>query len=225
MSGKWKVIGVSEIGKYHIYENMPNQDSIFYKKFNNSIIGAIADGVGSKIHSDKGSSILTKEAVLFANRFYNNKVYFENRLKKKVIKKLYPINLNDALSTFMLVIIKKNKIYIAKVGDGIVVVLGKNSYILEEENKLFVNFTSTFARERLKWYVFDEKDIDFIFLATDGISDDITKKVEFTKKFRNHFIKLPKHKQLKQLKNMLQNWVVKGSNDDKSVLYFYKEDR
>ena len=90
---------------------------------------------------------------------------------------------------------------------------------------MFVNFTSTFARERLKWYVFDEKDIDFIFLATDGISDDITKKVEFTKKFRNHFIKLPKHKQFKQLKNMLQNWVVKGSNDDKSVLYFYKENR
>jgi serine/threonine protein phosphatase PrpC len=225
MNGNWKVFGYSLIGRYHKNNNFPNQDSFYYKISNNFISAAIADGLGSKKYSHIGSSLLTKNVIKLSRNFYGNKVLFEKRLTEKLNRKLniLQLNKNNALSTLMFVIIKNNKIYIAKIGDGSIIILGEKNLIIEED-KNFVNITIPFGYEKLKWYVFNEKDINFIFLATDGISDDIYDKIGFAKEFRKYFKKLSKYKLFKESKEMLENWNVKGSVDDKTFVCLMKEE-
>jgi len=224
MNGKWKVFGYSSIGKYHIENNMPNQDSFYYKIRNNLISVAVADGLGSRKYSHLGSSLLTKNVVKLSRLFYGNKILFEKKLKNIFIKEIKRLNVNtnDALSTLMFAIIKNGKIYIAKIGDGDIIILGKDNFVIEE-NKTFGNITNPFGYEKLSWYVFDEKDIDFIFLATDGLSDDLKDKINFAKAFKKFFEKLPKYKLFRESEKMLKNWNVKGSVDDKTFACLIKE--
>jgi len=224
MNGKWKVFGYSLIGKYHIENNMPNQDSFFYKVHNNLISAAVADGLGSRRYSHLGSFLLTKNVVKLSRLFYGNKILFEKKLKDifiEGIKKLN-VNMNDALSTLMFAIIKNGKIYIAKIGDGDIIILGKDNFVIEE-NKNFGNITNPYGYKNLNWYEFNEKEVDFIFLATDGISDDLLDKLGFAKAFKEYFEKLPKYKLLKESEKMLKNWNVKGSVDDKTFVCLIKE--
>jgi len=211
MSGK--IVGGSEIGLYHLQSNTPNQDSFNYEIYNNIVVGAVADGMGSRKFSQIGSKALTKLVVKLAKNF-NNKKRFEKKLLTQYKQKIKPYKVDDCLSTLMFVIIKNNKVYIAKVGDGAVVVIGKKDKIIEEKDKLFGNFTTAFSIDKLNWYQFRKNEIDTLFLATDGISDDIEKKIEFVRDFKNYFCKNKK----RDITTLLKNWPVKGSIDDKTLL-------
>jgi len=214
MRGRYKILAISEVGRLHIHQNIPNQDAFNYKVYDKLIVGAVSDGMGSKKFSQIGSRILTSIVVKEAKTFYKNKVLFEKRLLKLYKQKIKPLKIEDTLSTLLFVIIKNNKTYIAKVGDGMVVGVGKENIIIDDD-KGFSNLTTTFSVDRLKWWEFDFE-FDTIFLATDGISDDIKDKLNFVKNFSEYFFKYPNRKQ--QLKHMLLNWPVKGSNDDKTLL-------
>jgi len=224
MNGKgWRIFGASMIGSYHIKNNLPNQDSFYIS--NKLLSVAVADGLGSKRFSHYGSKYLAKFAVRLSRLFYKNQKAFEEKLSDLWITKLkkQQINYEDASSTLMLVFIKNKKIYIAKIGDGAIIILGKKNIVVEEGNKIFSNATTPFGYDRLKWSIFDEKDIDFIFISTDGISDDIEDKIGFAKYFKKYFLKLPKYRYSSEGKEILKNWRVKGSSDDKTFVAMIKD--
>jgi len=214
MSGRYKVLAISKIGKLHTKQNISNQDAVNYKVYNKLVVGAVSDGMGSRKFSQIGSKVLTSIVVKEAKRFYGNKISFEKKILKLYKQKIRPLKIDDTLSTLLFVIIKNNKTYIAKVGDGMIVGIGKENIVIDDD-KNFSNLTTAFSIDRLKWWEFDFE-FDTIFLATDGISDDIEDKLKFVKSFSKYFFKYPKRKQ--ELKYMLLNWPVKGSNDDKTLL-------
>jgi len=213
MNGKYKIIALSQIGKFHIKNNLSNQDAFKYKIYKDLVVGVVSDGMGSKKYSQIGSKTLTNIVIKEATRFYNKKI-FEKRILTLYKQKIKPISFNDTLSTLLFVIIKDKKTYIAKIGDGMIVGIGKKNIIIEED-KNFANITTAFGIDKLKWWEFDFE-FDTLFLATDGISDDIEDKKNFVIDFSKYFFKYPKRK--KELKNLLLNWPVKGSNDDKTLL-------
>ncbi len=64
-SSKWLVIGASVIGKSHIADDVPCQDSHLYKSLENGWgIAVVADGAGSAANSDKGSAFVVEAAVM-----------------------------------------------------------------------------------------------------------------------------------------------------------------
>jgi len=224
MNGKiWRVFGASVIGSYHIQNNLPNQDSFYIS--NKLLSMAVSDGLGSKKFSHFGSKYLVEYAVKTSRLFYKNQKAFEKKLYHLWITKLKKekIDYKDASSTLMLVFIKNKKIYIAKIGDGAIIILGKKNKIIDEKNKQFSNTTTPFGYDRLKWNIFDEKDIDFIFISTDGISDDIKDKIGFAKYFKKYFLRLPKYRYNLEAIKLLKNWKVKGSSDDKTFVAIMKD--
>ena len=220
MNGNYKIIAQTQIGPYHIKNNIPNQDSFAFKIYKSLdlVVGAVSDGMGSRKYSHIGSKELTKLVVKQARLFYSKK-RFEKKLLKQWLLNIRPYKQNETLSTLMCVIIKNNKIYIAKVGDGTIVILGKKDKILDDD-KYFANLTTAFSLEKLQWWEFEKNEVDTIFLATDGISDDIDNKFKFVKDFTNYFFKYNRNK---ELKNILKNWPVKGHSDDKTLMCIKNE--
>jgi len=225
MNGKWRGWGVSEIGPFHIKNNIPNQDSFIIKKFSWGLVGAVCDGLGSKKYSDIGSKKLC-EAVVNSVKIFD----FEKDLSlfdEIVISlwkmKLYPINLNEALSTLLLVIVKDNKIYIANSGDGGIVTLDKE--FIFNENGEFSNITSPFSYSKLKWRVFNEDEISAIMLCSDGVYDDLKKDkiIKFAKDYVAYYKNMNPLKRNREIKNLLQNWPVKGHSDDKTILVLFRD--
>ncbi len=219
----WLIFGATQIGSYHVKNNIPNQDSFYISKQLLSI--GVADGLGSKKYSHYGSKYLVKYAVQLSRFFYGNKRSFENKLNILWINRLRKLNIDfkDASTTLMLIIIKNRKIYIAKIGDGSIIILGKENKIIDENDKVFSNSTVPFGYAELKWIVLNEKDVDLIFISTDGISDDIKDKIGFAQYFKKYFSKLPKYKHEIEAKKLLKNWKVKGSSDDKTFVAMIKE--
>jgi serine/threonine protein phosphatase PrpC len=88
-----KIFGCSVRGPGHVEENIPNQDSLSIEKnIDNCFAIAISDGLGSSIHSDKGSRIATEETCK------NLKKHLEstNTVDEKTVNEFFRDSFNKA---------------------------------------------------------------------------------------------------------------------------------
>lgn len=227
----WCGWGVTQIGPSHIKNEIPNQDSFKIKKFNWGIVGVVCDGLGSKKHSHVGSKALTNAIVKASQIFDFKKSQVE--LFEPLVKSLWNINIyphpeNECLTTLLFVIIKHYKVYVGRVGDGALGILGNKNKLIEEKKDTFTNYTTPFGREeRIYWHIFGEKNIDSIVLCSDGISEDIRKdkNLDFYKEYINTYKNMNSTKRTKEIKKWLKNWPVKGHSDDKTILALVKMDK
>ncbi|MEL0649923.1 protein phosphatase 2C domain-containing protein [Algibacter sp. TI.3.09] len=229
MSGKeWSGWGVSGIGPLHVKESIPNQDSYIVKKYSWGIVGVVCDGLGSKKQSHIGSSALvkavTKTAVLFD--FNSDIKLFEPLLKSLWNINIYPYNQEETATTLLFAIIKDEKIYTGRVGDGVIALLGKNNIIVEEDKDMFTNYTTPFGRDlKIEWCIYKEKDVDSIVMCSDGISEDIKKEnlLPFFNNYLEAYKNTPSRKRNYEVKQWLKNWPVKGHTDDKTIVSLFKK--
>jgi serine/threonine protein phosphatase PrpC len=228
MSGNsWSGWGVSEIGPLHVKENIPNQDSYIVRKYSWGIVGVVCDGLGSKKYSHIGSKALVKAVTKTAHLFNFEKdlILFEPLLKSLWDIYIFPYSHNDTATTLLFTIIKDNKVYTGRVGDGAIVLLGDKDVVVDEDKDMFTNFTTPFGRDlKIEWEVYNEEDIDSIVLCSDGISEDI--KNDSLLPFFNNYVetyknKLP-NKRNYEIKQWLKQWPVKGHTDDKTIVTLFK---
>ncbi len=224
----WSGWGVSEIGPLHIKENIPNQDSFVVKKYSWGIVGVVCDGLGSKKYSHIGSKTLvnaiTKAAQLFD--FEKDINLFEPLVKSLWDINIFPYTHNETSTTLLFSIVKNNKVYIGRVGDGAIVVFGKESVLLEEDKNMFTNYTTPFGRDqKIQWYLFDDSEIDSIVLCSDGISEDLKKDklFDFFQNYIESYKNIQPIKRVYEIKQWLKNWPVKGHSDDKTIVALVKE--
>lgn len=229
MSGNnWNGWGVSEIGPLHIKENIPNQDSCVVKKFSWGIVGVVCDGLGSKKYSHIGSKSLVEAIIKTAQLFDFKK---DIGLFEPLLKSLWDINISpysqdETATTLQFCIVKNKKIYIGRVGDGAIVILGKETLHLEEDKQVFTNYTIPFGRnEKIKWHIFDDSEIDSIVLCSDGISEDLKKDklLEFFQNYIENYKGMQTNKRVYEIKKWLKNWPVKGHSDDKTIVALVKD--
>lgn len=228
MSGKqWKGWGVSQIGPLHIKENMPNQDSYIVKQYSWGIVGVVCDGLGSKKYSHIGSQELVSAVVQTAKIFDFKK---DINLFEPLLKSLWDINIspysqNDTSTTLLFTIVKHKKVYIGRVGDGAIGIFGKNSLLVEEDKDMFTNYTAPFGREeKISWTIFDEDDVKYVVMCSDGISEDIhnDKILDFFQNYITNYRNILSTKRNYEIKNWLKNWPVKGHSDDKTIVALVK---
>jgi serine/threonine protein phosphatase PrpC len=223
----WSGWGVSEIGPLHIKENIPNQDSFIVKKYSWGIVGVICDGLGSKKYSHIGSnalvSAIAKAAQLFD--FEKDINLFEPLVTSLWDINIYPYTPNETSTTLLFSIVKNKKVYIGRVGDGAIVVLGKESILLEEDKNMFTNYTTPFGRDqKIQWYIFAENVIDSIVMCSDGISEDLKKdkSLDFFQNYIDDYKNMQSNKRVYEIKQWLKNWPVKGHSDDKTIVALTK---
>ena len=224
----WSGWGVSEIGPLHIKENIPNQDFFVVKKYSWGIVGVVCDGLGSKKYSHIGSkalvSAITKAAQLFD--FEKDVNLFEPLVKSLWNINIFPYTHNETSTTLLFSIVKNNKVYIGRVGDGAIVVFGKESVLLEEDKNMFTNYTTPFGRDqKIQWYLFDDSEIDSIVLCSDGISEDLKKDklLDFFQNYIDNYKNIQSIKRVYEIKRWLKNWPVRGHSDDKTIVALVKE--
>lgn len=232
MSGNfWTGWGVTQKGPSHLKNKTSNQDAYKVKIFHWGIVGVVCDGLGSKKNSHIGSKALVKAVVLASDIFdfeTSNIEQFEPLVKSIWEKDIHPYVSSDCSTTLLFTIIKHNKIYIGRVGDGIICILGESNILIEENKDSFTNYTTSFGKnEKIQWQIIDVQKVDSIVFYSDGISEDIQKEKNFmfceqyVLKYKNK----RKKKREKEIKMWLRKWPVKGHSDDKTIVALVKMDK
>lgn len=224
---KWSGWGVSEIGPLHTKENIPNQDSFIVKKYSWGIVGVVCDGLGSKKYSHLGAKALVGAIIKAAQLFDFKK---DIQLFEPLVKSLWDINISpysqdETSTTLLFSIVKNKKIYIGRVGDGAIAILGKESFLLEEDKNMFTNYTIPFGRdEKIQWHIFNDSEIDSIVMCSDGISEDLKKDklLDFFQNYMANYKDMQANKRVYEIKKWLKNWPVKGHSDDKTIVALIK---
>ncbi len=228
------VCGASVIGPAHIGKGIANQDSFLCVKKRKYSLFIVSDGMGSKPFSDDGSKMACLAVRKEMELFIKNKdkslpitVLLENIIEtwKRLV---HPRAAADCSATCLFVFVTKRKILVARLGDGVVCLLGhdkEQSIVFADDKKdSFSNTTYSLsdksAEREFKYGFFDRALFKGVVLCTDGISADMKlgKELPFAedvfyevrKKFfwkRNSFIR-----------NMMKNWPVPHHTDDKTLV-------
>lgn len=168
----------------------PCQDSFFILRDlkNEFLCVAVADGAGSASLSDLGAEVVTRKVCNFLNKKFD--LFYESdpfKVKASIIHALRTtlgkvakknkVVIRDLASTLLFVSVKKDKIIVGHLGDGII--LYDKAYeikvLSEPENGEFINqtyfVTSGHYKHHLRLYKGKLDDISAFYLMTDGVSN------------------------------------------------------
>ena len=134
---------------------------------------------------------------------------------------------NKTATTCIFSGIYKETLYVAQAGDGICgIVFDGKLKTLGQRNSDFVNEVNPIRADSNNEGKWNSRIIDLnkylsldIFMATDGISDDILpeKLAEFISYIFEHVEMLDSKKRNKYILNILRNWSTPNSHDDKTI--------
>jgi len=229
----WKSWGVSVTGARHIKENLPNQDSLLFKKFKNGSIAVVSDGLGSKPFSDIGSKAACK-SVIEAGLLYRKHKECNYKVLSMLIHAFWILKLgilkpSECSATCLFAMQIKNSIILGRLGDGMIIASGKEKFIVMEDNEkedFLSNFTdclgNSYSEEKWEVKMIPADKIDSIILCTDGVSNGInSEKIhEFSQGIYECYKKMKNKKRLKEISKWLEEWPV---SDDKTLACLYRE--
>lgn len=140
---RWKNAKTAVMGRDHISDQKPCQDYVASYSKNGIHAIALADGAGSRAHSEKGSEIATKTAVKYLveqfdeliitteNEETNNPFTAFHTLRSRLIVQISEalnsftianskINYRDLASTLLFVVFKDDQYIMGHIGDGLI---------------------------------------------------------------------------------------------------------
>ncbi len=210
-----------------------NQDFYGISKQINFTLLIVADGLGSAINSDFGSKTAVRavEKAIIQWRKLNNK---NNKVLIQLIHFFWNLLISDSkyekkdCSTTCLFayIDKKNKkLLLGQLGDGIVLYKSKKKIAILQSKDEY-NYTKSLGSSKYfnDWNI---KEVDFeidfeLFLATDGVSEDLKDNEKFVTLLINNLSDIKKNKRNKALKQLLEEWPTKHHSDDKTICIAWK---
>lgn len=217
-------------GRKHLKNNQKNEDSCSVINFNGGTIFALADGVGSckypSFASNKAVKAIIKTAKHFSFVDFTDEEFI-NYFDKKF--KCVPWFLKKGMSTTLIFVIlyENNKVVLGQAGDGLLYTSfnGKGA-IFKKKNDDFTNVTNALnAARKYRGWIFKQKSVDkqgelTFFACSDGLSEDLYENSYDS--FLNKIISEINSNKGDEIRNLICNWPVKGSSDDKSLFAGYK---
>lgn len=218
--------GISIKGQYH---NI-NQDYFISKEFKDGYIMVVSDGMGSKKMSQIGSKVICESIYdrISQGKIDLNLLEFKDVLfscHKEWKKRLEEFDLSQCYCTLLVVIVLRDKIKAARLGDGFLsIYVDDNIYCLfDDKEEHFLNETDClrekFDREKIEILDLDYKTFKGAICCSDGIEIGTMQKNEicdFTKDFIISYSNKNKTDILDNIKIWLNNWT---GNDDKTIAY------
>ena len=179
--------GVSLIGNYH---NI-NQDSFIAKKFNEGYVLIVSDGLGSKKKSQYGSKNICKSVYsILSNRDeYTELEKIIMLAHKKWIKSLKKYDILQCYATMLVVVIYKDKIEVARLGDGLISIYVDDEVynIYDKKEEKYYNetdcITEKIDKNKIEFLEIFYKKFKGVIVCSDGIEINMSKLEEFTKEF------------------------------------------
>lgn len=228
------VCKASVAGPSHIKNGIVNQDSFICVKKRKYMLLVVSDGMGSKPYADIGSKKACHAVRKEIARFVKNKKnpLPVSQLLSDVIetwkKLILPHDAHDCSATCLFVFATKSKIFTARLGDGMICLLGKNGAesiaLTDSKNETFSNATQSLsdsaAVNEFKYDFYDKSLFDGVVISTDGISSDLESGMEipFAEDVFCNLKKMHFFKRNAFIRDMMQNWSVPHHTDDKTLI-------
>ncbi len=220
-------------GEKHIKLKKPNQDAMLIKYTKYGTIIAVADGVGSLEKSHYASKAIVKATaksfILFEKGLIGRKEITKtiNKLYGKKVKRKY--HSRAATTGIFVVLSRMHGMFAGQVGDGICFIdLNDEIVVLKKKVDGFLNTADAISPldDTVRWTTkhFDVSSDDAVkvMIATDGVSETIIPGME--KECLDYYLSEvsgeSKYKRNSIMKKHLQNWNVKASTDDKTMIVF-----
>ncbi len=226
--------GESLAGPSHIAKNIPNQDSFLFVRKRKYTLLIVSDGLGSKPHSHIGSAAACRAVKEEIAQFVKNRnqALSISALLKNIVTRweavIQPHSPKDCSATCLFLFATRRKILVARLGDGMVCLLGKNPendvFLGDSKDGTFSNATFSLSDTHLtaefNVNLFDRSDFCGAVLTTDGISADMEngKELLFAKDVFSELDRMKFWKRRAFLRNMMENWPVPHHTDDKTII-------
>ena len=203
-----------------------NQDSYKVLFQDETLVIALADGLGSasfsKEGADKAVSIAT-QMLLHEKKLGSVSALLFSEWKDGLSGEL---SLYDTTLKFLK--LTPESLFAGGVGDGIIALRNKGTIEHFSPEHTFSNQTDSLLSFDLKGkfliYSFPAHDIDFALLTTDGISEDLdlSQLEDFVKESSNSILQNAEGFE-KEFHDLLNNWPIKTNQDDKTGIFVVKE--
>jgi len=227
-AGEFSILGVSVAGPEHVRLSQPNQDAWTYRKVGGSLMAAVADGLGSARHGDLGAKAACTaavEAFRIAHRTGEKPSWYTLAVLRAVWHQLVAhLGAEHCGSTCLACFVDPyGAVFAAQAGDGIVAVrhADGNVNIMSSKDKSFQNSTETLSSLGAKdWSILLDtlSPGDAVFMATDGIADDLEppKIGDFIAHLLADYLPLPPPIRAARIRNALRQWPTRHHRDDKT---------
>ncbi len=228
------VVGESVAGPSHTAKEIPNQDSFLFVQKRKYTLLVVSDGMGSKPFADIGSNAVCRAVEEEIGRFVHNKKSSLplTELLQNIISRwkliVQPHSPKECSATCLFVLATKHKILAARLGDGMICLLGKNQekdlLLTERKGSSFSNATFALSDEQalseFSVNIYDRTNFCGVILTTDGISSDMEngRELPFARDVFSELKKMHFWRRRKFLKNMMENWPVPHHTDDKTIV-------
>lgn len=228
------VSGASVIGPAHIKKNLPNQDSFLVKRGRKYTLMVVSDGMGSKPFADVGSSAACRAVLKGVQNIVAGKdgatsldALLANILAgwKEMVKPHEPA---ECSATCLFVFATNRKILTARLGDGMVCLLGKSaekdSFSGDDKDDTFSNATQSLSDSRAASEfvvkIYDRADFCGVVMSSDGISSDMKsgQEIPFARDLFKEIEKKFFWNRRKFLQKMMEQWPVPHHTDDKTII-------
>ncbi|MEB3882002.1 PP2C family serine/threonine-protein phosphatase [Lyngbya sp. CCY1209] len=223
--------GASVRGPLHQQENRPNEDAWekFYCGFGTGII--VSDGMGSKPNARQGSRMACR-AVKQALRPWSKAPGASLKILLQLIHLhwdllILPESEKDSVATCLFaVVVPSGELIVAQLGDGIAALREPDGQVmlLNSQQTGFGNQTTGLgiARSTQEWSAIGKPDFSAgsaVFLATDGIADDLKPDSigDFINVLITDFGQLSPQRRGQLLSRELRNWPTPKHLDDKTL--------
>lgn len=221
-------------GPRHLELSEPNQDAITLQGFRGGWIGAIADGLGSRKHSDVGSRCACHAAAEVLRRASTTRQMEEllGEVQNQWLRRIHPLNHRDAATTLLFFRVSRNgQFQVAQLGDGLLLVRSNGRFHrLTPERKGYGNQTEALgAILSLDEWVWAQgclsQSSDAIVLMSDGVSDDLdhTQLSDFVSALRLDLQHRNRRTGRRWLQRELHDWATPLHSDDKSLIAIFRD--
>ncbi len=178
--------GITQQGSYHIQNGTECQDFHYVKKVSDDcVVAAVADGLGSEVHSGTASKIAAMSSVEFCVSNFPEKLTDENVLQlisdsfvcalQKIIDEAEreDDDINQYDTTLCLAVYKESTVYFGQSGDGGIIVLCTDGHYegITERQRDENGCVFPLSSGKEKWAFGQKSDVASLLLATDGMLD------------------------------------------------------
>lgn len=225
------ICGASVTGPSHRLRKLPNQD-FFLTVNKNYRLFAVSDGMGSKPFADTGSKAACMAVIFETGRFLSQRTLSIEEFLSNIVNTwkhlVEPHDPKECSATCLFLIATKHRIFTARLGDGMICLLGRkpenNIIISDTKDSEFSNVTFSLsdrkAVQEFSCSVYEKSKFKGAVLTTDGISSDLETGMElsFAEDLFSEIKKLHFKKREPFLRNLMTNWPVPHHTDDKTIV-------
>lgn len=217
------------MGPEHARLGHPNQDAWTCRKAGGSLMAAVADGLGSAKHGEVGAKAActaAMEAFRLARKAGEPPSWHTIAVLRAAWHQLVARWGSEHCGTTCLAcfIDPDGAMFAAQAGDGIVALRRSDGSldVLHSKEKAFQNSTETVSSLGAKdWPVLSAsmQPGDAVFMATDGIADDLdpSKIGDFIAHLLAEYLPLPPPVRAARIRTALKQWPTRHHRDDKTL--------